>query len=367
MRSSHCPSIPLPARLSKGRRTASFCGPTCSDARPRCRLRHGLSRSGRCSGHCRPSVDPVRRPYVTPDWAVCSRRRERVPSCCIPTSSGASARRMRRSPGSVRNWGLRLREGRDGWRSRWTPTHLVPGDVRTAVAGLRGTPRPEVNVGTNPYITAEAPPPPARAYTLTLRNSGQKFRVDPDDLPTREDGYPGSVLGTLLANDVEIDHSCGGVVRARPATSTSMRVSSPPRRPSTRKKTCWTSPRRCARTLVLRASSCRMVRSTSKSSCRRGIATKSPRITDVWSAHGRGRCQSGHRAGARPAVRCTRRHRGRHLPVLIGGPRGCGRRGGERRGCHGALRSGSARRGPWSASHRSARVQCRCIEPRDPG
>ena len=66
-------------------------------------------------------------------------------------------------------------------------------------------------MGTNPYITAEAPPPPARAYTLTLRNSGQKFRVDPDDLPTREDGHPGSVLGTLLANDVEIDHSCGGV------------------------------------------------------------------------------------------------------------------------------------------------------------
>ena len=66
-------------------------------------------------------------------------------------------------------------------------------------------------MGTNPYIDAEAPPPPQKAYTLTLRNTGERFQVEPDRLPEREDGYVGSVLGTLLAAGVDIDHSCGGV------------------------------------------------------------------------------------------------------------------------------------------------------------
>jgi len=78
-------------------------------------------------------------------------------------------------------------------------------------AGYVSLPRPEVDVATNPFITADAPPAPSRAYTLTLRNTGQRFRVDPGALPTREDGHDGSVLGTLLANGVDIDHSCGGV------------------------------------------------------------------------------------------------------------------------------------------------------------
>ena len=64
----------------------------------------------------------------------------------------------------------------------------------------------------NPYIDADAPPPPKKKYKLTLQNTGQVFEVDPEALPVDEEGQVGSVLSTLLANGVDIDHSCGGVV-----------------------------------------------------------------------------------------------------------------------------------------------------------
>lgn len=67
-------------------------------------------------------------------------------------------------------------------------------------------------MGKNPFIDDGAPPPPERAYKLTLRNTGQVFMVDPAQLPTAYDGQPGSVLSTLLSHGVDIDHSCGGVV-----------------------------------------------------------------------------------------------------------------------------------------------------------
>ncbi len=47
---------------------------------------------------------------------------------------------------------------------------------------------------------------------MTLKNTGQVFEVDPGNLPEHQDGACGSVLTVLLANDIEIDHSCGGVV-----------------------------------------------------------------------------------------------------------------------------------------------------------
>ena len=65
-------------------------------------------------------------------------------------------------------------------------------------------------MGKNPFIRAATPPPPTRRYRLTLKNTGIVYEVDPDALPD-EDGHKGSVLGTLLAHHVEIDHSCGGV------------------------------------------------------------------------------------------------------------------------------------------------------------
>lgn len=67
-------------------------------------------------------------------------------------------------------------------------------------------------MGKNPYIKAKAPPPPKRAYKLTLANTGAVYDVNPEALPGGHEGLPGSVLSVLLANGVEIDHSCGGVV-----------------------------------------------------------------------------------------------------------------------------------------------------------
>lgn len=66
-------------------------------------------------------------------------------------------------------------------------------------------------MGINPFIDAEAPPPPKKAYKLTVKNTGQVIDVDPDNLPD-EEGQPGSLLGLLLDAGIEVDHVCGGVV-----------------------------------------------------------------------------------------------------------------------------------------------------------
>ena len=67
-------------------------------------------------------------------------------------------------------------------------------------------------MGINPYIDADAPPPPTQAYRLTVRNSGLVIDVDPDNLPEGHEGQRGSLLTLLLDKGVEIDHTCGGVV-----------------------------------------------------------------------------------------------------------------------------------------------------------
>lgn len=69
-------------------------------------------------------------------------------------------------------------------------------------------------MGTNPYIDADAPPPPERPYTLTVLGDGQvvaTIEVDPAALPDHEEGQSGSILSLLLANGIELDHTCGGV------------------------------------------------------------------------------------------------------------------------------------------------------------
>ena len=66
-------------------------------------------------------------------------------------------------------------------------------------------------MGVNPFIDAEAPPPPKSAYKLTLKNTGQVIEVDPGNLPD-EEGQKGSLLALLLAAGIEVDHVCGGVV-----------------------------------------------------------------------------------------------------------------------------------------------------------
>ena len=65
-------------------------------------------------------------------------------------------------------------------------------------------------MGHNPYIDQDVPPP-KKKYKLTLKNTGQEFEVDPDDLDTHE-GLCGSILSILLRHGIDIDHTCGGVV-----------------------------------------------------------------------------------------------------------------------------------------------------------
>ena len=70
-------------------------------------------------------------------------------------------------------------------------------------------------MGTNPYIDSDAPPPPTSPYTLTVRGDGEvlvTIDVDPGALPLDEEGQVGSILSLLLANGIELDHTCGGVL-----------------------------------------------------------------------------------------------------------------------------------------------------------
>lgn len=69
-------------------------------------------------------------------------------------------------------------------------------------------------MGVNPFIDEPAPPPPTRAYTLRVRDGEDEtvIAVDPDRLPSHQDGHPGSLLSLMLAHGVDIDHACGGVV-----------------------------------------------------------------------------------------------------------------------------------------------------------
>jgi 2Fe-2S ferredoxin len=66
--------------------------------------------------------------------------------------------------------------------------------------------------GKNPYITPPKTKLPSRPYTIRIEGHDTPLVVDPAELPYAEPGLPGSLLSTLLAKGIEIDHACGGVV-----------------------------------------------------------------------------------------------------------------------------------------------------------
>lgn len=69
-------------------------------------------------------------------------------------------------------------------------------------------------MGRNPFIDEDAPPPPTRAYTLTVKTpEGETHRiaVDPDNLPDAHEGHTGGILSLLIEHGIDIDHTCGGV------------------------------------------------------------------------------------------------------------------------------------------------------------
>ena len=69
--------------------------------------------------------------------------------------------------------------------------------------------------GTNPYIKQAEAKLPQQKYTVTfhLEDSGKthKVEVDPEKIPYQRTGRPGSILDIALGNDIEIEHTCGGV------------------------------------------------------------------------------------------------------------------------------------------------------------
>ena len=68
-------------------------------------------------------------------------------------------------------------------------------------------------MGRNPFLDSEPPPPPTKAYRLTLKNTGEVIDADPQDLPDENtDGAEGSLLALLLRAGVDVEHACGGVL-----------------------------------------------------------------------------------------------------------------------------------------------------------
>jgi 2Fe-2S ferredoxin len=53
-----------------------------------------------------------------------------------------------------------------------------------------------------------------RPYTLKIIDADGRehiIAVDPEKLPVRHTGEPGSILDLALANGIDLDHACGGV------------------------------------------------------------------------------------------------------------------------------------------------------------
>lgn len=66
--------------------------------------------------------------------------------------------------------------------------------------------------GRNPFLKEVDERLPTKPYTITVLPAGVKIQVDPAHLNGGDHGLKGSVLGELLANDIDLDHACGGVL-----------------------------------------------------------------------------------------------------------------------------------------------------------
>ncbi|MDP2308081.1 MAG: 2Fe-2S iron-sulfur cluster-binding protein [Pseudomonadota bacterium] len=65
--------------------------------------------------------------------------------------------------------------------------------------------------GKNPYIKPPKTTLPTQSYRIFLEGLDAPIVVEPSELPYNQPGLPGSLLSTLLAKGIEIDHACGGV------------------------------------------------------------------------------------------------------------------------------------------------------------
>lgn len=69
--------------------------------------------------------------------------------------------------------------------------------------------------GVNPYVEKPKVKKPTRRFTITyiFEETGDTkvVEVDPAQIPYQRTGNEGSVLDVALGNEIQIDHSCGGV------------------------------------------------------------------------------------------------------------------------------------------------------------
>lgn len=66
--------------------------------------------------------------------------------------------------------------------------------------------------GRNPFLSEAEERLPTRPYTIRVLPDDVVIHVDPSDLHGGDHGLKGSILGELLAHDVDLDHACGGVL-----------------------------------------------------------------------------------------------------------------------------------------------------------
>ena len=96
--------------------------------------------------------------------------------------------------------------------------------------------------GVNPYIQQPDFVLPQEPYKITFLPADVTVEVQPAMLPHPQDGLPGSLLASALEAGLDMDHSCGGSVPVRPATSGCVPEWTVAMKPPKMRKTCWTWP-----------------------------------------------------------------------------------------------------------------------------
>ena len=65
--------------------------------------------------------------------------------------------------------------------------------------------------GLNPYIEQVEIQPPRQSFEVTFEPQRKTVNILPGEMLEESDGLPGSLLQLALNNDIDLDHSCGGV------------------------------------------------------------------------------------------------------------------------------------------------------------